>query len=824
VVTSPPYLASILRNFRRSAGLTEEELADRANLSVRTISDLERGLKVTPQSGTVELLADALALSPGDRETLLASVPRRRHRPRTPDSVTQSGHLPIDVTPLIGRERDEATAAHVLGSTHVRLLTLVGPGGVGKTRLAARVAGTVAGDYADGVAFVALATLMDPSGVPSAIAGALGIRDERGQVTDEKLSEWLQGREILLVLDNFEHLTHAALIVSELLQASERLSIIVTSRVPLHLRGENILDVPPLTVPAVTDHLPVEVALRHSAIALFVQRAQAVRPTFALTDDTVAPVCGICRRLDGLPLAVELAAAQTRYMPVAVLLERLVTGVQSLPAGLRDLPARQRTMRDAIAWSYDLLTESEQTLFRRLAVFSGGSTLEAAAKICGEPESDTPSLLYGLVDKSLVVLRSGPEAEPRFTMLETVREYSMERASPAERPMLARRHADYFRSRAHEADVAQRSAGPNVWSARLLADQENLLAALRWLADNDLEEALKMAGALTEYWTVWGQVRLGRSWLEDLLARAAAGSDAQSVRVPSLALTGAARLAWVQADYARAGELYEQAVVAYRGESDRRGEGIGLSNLGTVAHAQADYARATDYYQQGLEIAREVGDLNSIGIPLTNLAVIAMQQGDFTRSAELHDEAMAVWREMGNDQKLAIVVANRSGMAYRQGEYDLAAKLQEEALNLKRAVGDKLATASSLGFLGSIEIERGNLAAARERLDEALISFHEAGQKTEVAACFEALARVALEEGDSGRAARLYGGAEALRESVGAALPEIDRPRYEAAVARLRAAMNSTEFRAAWETGRATRLDRLVDYALQQTRDPQKAT
>lgn len=687
----------------------------------------------------------------------------------------------------------------------MRLLTLVGPGGVGKTRLAIRVAGTSGADYADGIAFVSLATVTDPARVSAAIASSLGMRDDRGQLAEDKLHGWLQDHEMLIVLDNFEHLMSAAVQVSELLRTSARLSVLVTSREPLHVRGEQILDVPPLEIPATDDHVSVDVALQHSAIALFVQRAQAVRASFRLSDGTLAPVCEICRRLDGLPLAIELAAAQTRYMPVDVLLERLVTGVRAFPSGLRDLLPRQQTMRDTIAWSYDLLSEAEQTLFRRLAVFAGGCTLEAVEDICGEPATDTPGLLHGLVDKNLVNLRSGPDGEPRFTVLETVREYSMERASPSERLMVSARHADYFRRMVREADVAQRAGGPNVWSARLQADHANLLAALRWLSENNLEQAMGMAGALTEYWTVWGQVRLGRGWLDALLARTTDQSGARAVRVPSVALNGAARLAWIQADFARANELYEQAVVAYRDEHDRRGEGVALTNLGTVAHAQSDYDRASEYYQQALAIAREIDDLSSIGMPLTNLALIATQRGDFSRAATLYDKALAVWRALGNDQKLAVTLANRSGMAYRQGEYDLAAQLQEEALNLKRAVGDKLAAASSLGYLGWIEIERGNLREAKERLDEALVSFQEAGQKVEIAECLEALSRVAQERGQNDRAARLYGGAAALREAIGAAQPEVDRPRREAAVARLRAAMSPSAFRAAWGTGRLSR-------------------
>jgi predicted ATPase/tetratricopeptide (TPR) repeat protein len=682
--------------------------------------------------------------------------------------------------------------------------------------LALTAAASLCDEYRGSVFFVPLVAVQEREEVAEAVAATLKVKSQGERTAEEDLIEWLQGRNLLLILDNFEHLTNGALLISNMLTTCPGLTILTTSRAPLRIRAEHLLDVPPLQAPSVTEDLPANIALRFSAIALFVRRAQAVQPGFVLTDELVPDVSAICRQLDNLPLALELAAAQIRFMSPGRLLQRLDRGASSLPPGPVDAPARHQTMRDAIAWSYDLLSQPEQHLFRQMSAFVGGCTLEAAESVLGNPGQDTLAVLGALAGKSLLLVDGAKQAEPRFSMLETVREFSAYAAEVAgETETLKRRHAEYFGRLASRAYEAQRERGPSGWSPILLPDRENLRVSLQWLADTDrTSEALTLAANMTEYWIFWGYVREGCAWMSRLLERGRDDLTTGTIdRIPAHAFMGAARLAWIQNDYARAAELYKEAMDAHHREGNSRGECLALSNLGTVEHMQNNYVEASAHYVRALELARTTDDMYGMAMPLTNLGILAMQHGEYDRAASALDESLAIWRALGYDQKLAVTLGNRGNLAFRLEQYEEAATLHDEALSMKRDMGDKLAIGHSLGDLALALIELGENTRAKALLQETLSIFDDMGQKDGIAQCCEALARIAQVEDELDRAARLYGGAAAVRAEIGASHHPVDARRHEAAVGSLREAMGHERFRAYWEVGRAMSVGQLVRYA-----------
>ena len=814
-MSDPPF-GSMVRRYRRDAGLTQEELADRAGLSTRTISDLERGLNSTPQAATLDMLCEALNLSPEARLTLMAAAPRRRHPIPQANRDLSLVPLPAEMTPLIGREKDEATAIHLLRSRRLRLLTLIGPGGVGKTRLGLRVAETISGDYAAGVGFVSLAAVTSPDMLPSAIRTAVGILDSRGAPPIEALCTWLRDYQLLLVLDNFEHLAQAAPMVASLLAGCPLLTVLATSRVPLRLRGEQLLEVPPLQAPLTGEEPTAEVAIGYSAVELFVRRTMAVRPEFALTDDKVSTVTDICRRLDSLPLAIELAAGQSRHLSTDSVLDRLKRGIDTSSLAPVDAPVRQQTMWDTIAWSYELLKDDESHVFRAVSVFVGSFSLEAAERVAGTDGRDVLFVLDALVAKSLLLLRTDGAGEPRYSMLETVREHGALRAKAAEETAdLRDRHALFFLGLARLAYESVREHGVSWLSSRLQADHENMLAALGWLRENGrVGAALELAGELAEYWIPWGYVGEGRHWIDDLLERAAEAGDKDPVDVPPAALTGAARLAWLQTEYDRAVALYEDAVVAYQRAGDAGGEATTLNNLGAVAHMRSDYDSAVVYYERAIEFGRRAQRPRSIAMSVSNLGLIALHRGEYERAEELLDEGVALWRAVGDEQLLAVTLGNLGSLAFRQGRYDDAVTIQEQALSLKQKAGDALAVAKSLGDLALAEVERGNDGRAEELLGDALKVFDRTGQKDAVAEALEGMAGIARRRGELARAARLYGGAAAIRDDIRAPHRPVDLPRHEAALAELRDRMSPTALDRAWRVGQQLQLEDLVKDAL----------
>ena len=804
-----------------AAGLTQEELAESANLSARAISDLERGIKLTPRKDTVRLLADALALSPPERAVFEAVARRSAVSSAAQVPAERPHNLPSSLTPLIGRELDLASVATLLRHRDVRLVTLTGPAGVGKTRLGLEVAADLIDLFTDGVFAVSLAPIDDANLVASAIAQALHVQESGSHSLPESLTAHLRDKQMLLLLDNFEQVTPAASLVAELLATCPRLKVLTTSRAPLRLHGEHEFPVPPLALPGGT-HPPLEALGQYAAVALFARQARQALPDWHLTVENAPAVVAICWRLDGLPLALELAAARSKLLPPQAMLARLDRRLALLTGGAQDLPVRQQTLRGAIAWSYDLLSADEQALFRRLAVFAGGCTLEAAEVVCGRAgEVGAPLLdaLASLVDKNLLRQQEQPGGEPRLVMLETIHEFALERlAESGEVEALRRAHAAYVLALVEQAEPKLTGAGQAAWLDRLEREHDNLRAALRWTRERaELELGLRLAGALWRFWLVRGPLSEGQGFLDELLRLPESEGHTVAATVRARALNGAGVLVHRQGGSRRAAELHRQSFMLYRELGDAQGCASALNNLGIVATYQARYRQATAYLEESLVLRRQLEDIGGCAATLSNLGMVARCQGDFRCALDRFEQSLALRRQLDDQRGVALALQNLGIVARDQGDCECAVARFEDSLALYKHLGDTWGIATLLTNLGMAAQDQGDCEHAAALYTESLTLYRQAGDTFDVAECLEGLAGVAYARERSERAAWLYAAAAVLRDTIDAPLTPIERGTRDRTVTAVRTTLGEEAFAAAWIAGQASPLEQVIMYALEES-------
>jgi predicted ATPase/transcriptional regulator with XRE-family HTH domain len=820
----PVPVGSQIQRLRVRAGLTQEALAERAGLSVATIGALEQGRR-QPHLHTLAVLAEALGLAPADQAALLELASQSLAHLGTPagppppaPAITRPAaqvRLPTPPTALIGREAEVADATALLdpAGSAVRLLTLAGPGGVGKTRLALAVATALVDVYPDGVFFVDLAPLRDQRLVPATVAHVLELRESGGRSARQLLLDYLHARQLLLVLDNFEHLLGAAPLLAELLEACPRLALLVTSRTVLRLRAEQRFLVAPLATPATANEESPAAIAATPAVQLFIERAKTVAPDFALEASNARAVAAICQRLDGVPLALELAAARVGLLRPDALLLRLEHRLSVLTSGQADLPERQQTLRQTLAWSHDLLGPAEQRLFRRLAVFAGGWTLEATEAVCGGadlPAGEVLERLGVLLDSSLVHRTVGADGELRFGMLETIREDAQERLEAAgEAAEARRRHRDWCLALVEP--LAPAPPDPRRL-ARLAPEHDNLRAALRRAIDRGaVQHALWLAAALWIPWYVRGSYAEGCAWLGEVLALPGA-----EVATPARAhaLIAAAHLAYCQGEYATAERLLEAARLLADHLGDDRLGGVVVHGLANVARSRGDLAAARSLYESALAIYRRLGDRLWEATVLMTLASVLYQQGDLVQAGACAEESLAFFTETSNTWGAARSLYSLAGVAAGQGDHPRARALYEESLALHREVGDHQGWAWTLLALANEVLRSGEASTARHLYIESLLLADKAGDQLTLARCLEGLAGVLATDGQE-RAVRLAGAADAARAGLGAIASQAERQQLDAWLSAARCALGPEDFSAAWTTGHTLDLRRAAAEALQ---------
>jgi predicted ATPase len=767
---------------------------------------VERCLAKDPKqryASTRDLARDLAALR--DR---IADAPARESEPRP-------NNLPVQRTAFIGREHEAADLRQLLNRMDVRLVTLTGPGGIGKTRLALQVAGEIAEQFPGGVCFVSLSAIGESASIASAIGQAVGLHETANKSPQESLMEYVGSlsQPMLLLLDNFEHLVSAAPFVSQLLTAGPRLKVVVTSQAPLHVYGEHEFPVPPLALPDPKSTPPVEVLSRLPAIALFVERAKAVKHEFSLTKENATEVAAICTRLDGLPLAIELAAARIKLLSPSAMLSRLERRLNLLTGGARDLPTRHQTLRNTVDWSYSLLNGAEQVLLRRLSVFTGGCTLEAVEAVCdtkGDLGLDVLDGMASMVDKSLVQQVEQVDKEARFFMLSTIREYALERLAQSKDESATRRaHAAYYLVLAEEG--AEDITAQPEWLDRFEVEHDNFRLAIDYLIKTrDAHWGLRLGTALFRFWETREHHTEGRDAAARLLALE--GASARPKLRARLLFT-AAVLSATQGDYGSARPLFEESIDICAQLNDNRGIAVALNAMGVNARDYGELAEASRLFEQCVAIWRELGDPADIARTLSNLASVMKLQGEYERASSLYDECLTIFRRVGDSAGVAWTLNYLGDVAREKADFAAAHSYCEQSLSEFRRLHDSWGIASALSDLASLSCDQGNNTEARRLYGESIKVFRELGYKRGIARALECLAVSAAAQSNAEQSLHLAGAAAALRQQLGAPLVPTEQRRLEKALEFARRALGNAAG-AAWMEGWAMPVEQAIHEAL----------
>jgi predicted ATPase/DNA-binding winged helix-turn-helix (wHTH) protein len=796
-------------------------LEDRAQEIVKTVP--RRGYVFTAAVTTED--SGTGNVSPDRASTLEEAVPgiqREDDRLVVAQRVPGRYYLPLPRTPLIGRERELRTVRHLLLSPATGLVTLTGTGGCGKTRLGLQVASELLHQFEERVYFVALASIADPATVPMAIAESLGIHQTGGRPVLDLLKDYLREAgpsPVLLLLDNFEHILAASSLVVELLDSSAALKILVTSRAALRVYGEHEFPLLPLPLPDSRQMHSLEALLSNPSVALFSQRAAAVKPDFTLTAENAPTVAAICSRVDGLPLAIELAAARVKMLPPSAMLTRLESRLHLLTAGPRDVPERQQTLRKTIDWSYDLLNGSEQKLLRRLGVFLGGCTLEAAEAVCNTRNdlgAEIFNVMSSLVDKSLVQQTDQGDDEPRFGMLETIREYCLERLGDSGEEQATRRaHAAYCLVLAEEGNPDLAETDRAAWLSRCDIEHDNFRAALDWLFQtSDIEWSFRLCVALFRFWEMREHLAEGRGWLESVLRMGESVSAKERAKV----LVYLSTFATVQRDFSAATDFVEQSLSIYQSLGDQWGVAVSMNARAIVASDRQDHAAAQRHFDETLARWRALGDRVAVARCLHSLANFVRGRGDYARARTALQEAGRIFAELGDHSGAAWSLNQLGDIAREEGEVDDAREVYQRALSAFREADDRWGIARSLTDLAQIACDERDHVTAHTAYREALALFVNLGHKRGIARALEGFACSALAQRDPARALAITAAAAHLRQRIGAPLMPAEQSKLDDKLQPAWKSLDKSESKNAYARGWAMSLDNAIKYALEESK------